>query len=129
MEGGDTLLADPQSVTYDGSAKSLSRLVRAGPRTVYATTDGLFELTIARIDPPKRNGIARRELMFSRYIPDPTPADVFDDFRRMRNTVGIVIEFDALTRTELSVDLPLLRSALNTYADTALLNRVVAGEG
>lgn len=122
------MLADPQSITYDGSAKSLVRLVRSGPRTVYASADGEFELSIARTS-PKGNGIARRELLLSRYIPDPTPADVFDNFRRIRNTVGIVIEFDASTRAELSDDLPLLRSALNTFADTTLLNRVIGGEG
>lgn len=76
----------------------------------------------------QRNGETRREISLSRRLPDPTPGDVFNDFRLVRNTFGISYGFDTMTRAETSVDIPLLRAALLSFVDTTLQNRIIAGE-
>lgn len=68
-----------------------------------------------------------RIVTLSRKLPDPTPSDVFDDYRVIRNSVSLSFGFDP-TRAETSVDIPLLRTALLAYVDSTLQSRIIAGE-
>jgi hypothetical protein len=121
------VLTDPLSVTYDGSAKSLPRVSVDRRGSIYRTADGEFEVSISDFTPP-RYGLGGTGIFLARRIPDPTPSNVFDDYRFMYNTVGITYGFDKLTRAEASVDLPRLRTALLSFADATLMGRLVAGE-
>jgi len=120
------MLSDPLSVTYNGSAKSLPRTSMGTNGTVYRTADGDYEVSISKSS--KREGSTRVEIKLSKQIPDPTPADVFDDYRPITNAFGLVMEFDTVTRAESSVDIPLLRSAILALVDSTLQSRLIQGE-
>jgi len=121
------MLTDPLAVTYDGSAKSLPRVSARFDRTVYRTADGEFEVTISN-PATTRNGKSGPSISLARRLPDPTPGDVFNDFREIRNVFTLTYAFDPLTRAEASVDIPRLRTALQTLVDTTLQSRLLAGE-
>lgn len=120
------MLNDPLSVTYDSVVESLARQSIGPDDSFYRTSDGEFEVTIS--DSVTTDGVTRREILLTRVIPDPTPADVFDNYRRLANSFGFVYEFDTLTRAETSVVIPLLRSALIAFVDSTLQGRIISGE-
>jgi hypothetical protein len=78
--------------------------------------------------PVQRDGSIVREISLSRMLPDPTPADVFNDYREIKNSVKLSFSFDSSTRAEASVDIPLLRTALLAHVDSTLQGRIIAGE-
>jgi hypothetical protein len=121
------MLTDPLGVTYDGSAKSLPRVSVGSTRTVYRTSDSEFEVVISSFKTPQ-NGSVGKSIALYRRIPDPTPSNVFDDYREVRNGFGLTYVFDADTRAETSVDVPRLRTALLALVDTTLQGRIIAGE-
>lgn len=120
------MLTDPLSVTYDGSAKSLPRISGGRRGSVYRTVDGEFQVKIWSHAVPWKGHLAR-SIELTRKLPDPTPADVFNDYRDVRNGFALTYVFDS-TRAETSVDIPRLRTALLSLVDTTLQGRVVAGE-
>lgn len=119
------MLTDPLSVTYDGNSKSLPRVSSGGRGTVYRTADEEFEMSIS--DLSTRNGFNGCEIILARRLPDPTPVNVFDDYRWIHNRFGYVISYDS-TRAETSVDLPRLRTALDSFVSSTVLNRLIARE-
>jgi hypothetical protein len=121
------VLTDPLSITYNGSAKTLPRISLDGQGSIYRSADGEFEISISRFLPP-RYGVGGAGVFLARRIPDPTPSNVFDNYRFIYNTVGITYGFDSLTRAEASVDLPRLRTALLSFVDSTLEGRLIAGE-
>jgi hypothetical protein len=121
------VLTDPLSVTYDGVSKSLPRISAGRNGSIYRTADAEFEVSISNFKPPQY-GSGGTRIYLARRLPDPTPSNVFDDYRFIYNTVGITFGFDALTRAEASVDLPRLRTALLALVDTTLQGRLIAGE-
>jgi len=121
------MLTDPLSVTYNSVAKSLVRITSEPGTTRYRTADGEFEVLIASGISSQGTNAERRTISLSRRIPDPTPSDVFDDFREIRNVFSLSYEFDS-TRAESSVDIPLLRTALLAFVDSAMQGRLIAGE-
>lgn len=92
----------------------------------YVTGDGEFEIKISDL-PKLRDGSIGRTIVLSRRLPDPTPLDVFDNYRFIRNSFGITYSFD-LSRSEASVDIPKLRTALLAYVDATLQGRIIGGE-
>jgi len=122
------MLTDPLSVTYNAVSKSLVRITSEPGTTRYRTADGEFEvLIVSGISSQGNPNVERRTISLSRRIPDPTPSDVFDDFREIKNVFGLSYEFDT-TRAESSVDIPLLRTALLAFVDSTLQGRLIAGE-
>jgi hypothetical protein len=121
------MLTDPMSVTYNSAAKSLIRIYTSGSTARYRTADGEFEVEISNSPPKVEAWESHVRFDLSRVLPDATPADVFDPFRRVRNTVGLSYTFDA-TRAQTSVDVPLLRSALLATVDSTLQGRLIGGE-
>jgi len=121
------MLTDPLSVTYNAVAKSLVRITSEPGTTRYRTADGEFEVLIASGISSQGTNAERRTISLSRRIPDPTPSDVFDDFREIRNVFSLSYEFDS-TRAESSVDIPLLRTALLAFVDSTMQGRLIAGE-
>jgi len=119
------VFSDPLAVTYDGSAKSLPCVSRSADRTVYRTADGEFEVSISN-SPKPRDG-NRVEISLTRRLPDPTPANVFDDYRDIKNSFSLSLGFDS-TRAESSVDLPRLRTALLALVDSTFTSRLIGGE-
>jgi len=63
----------------------------------------------------------------SRITPDPTPSDVFDPYRSVVNSVELRFGRD-VSRHEADTVLPLLRSALDSFATGTVLTRILAGE-
>jgi hypothetical protein len=120
------MLTEPLSVTYNGSAKSLAKVSASSNRTVYRTGDSEFEVTILKA-PKSRDGRARVDISLARILPDPTPTDVFDPYRDVRNVFTIAYGFD-LTKASASVDLPRLRTALLAFVDSTLEGRLLGGE-
>lgn len=79
-------------------------------------------------NPSHRDGRLRKDIFLTTNLPDLTPANVFDDYRKIRNSFGISYQFDAKTRAGTSVDIPLLRTSLLNFVDTTLQNRIIGGE-
>lgn len=71
-----------------------------------------------------RNGAL---IVLTRRLTDPTPSNVFDDWREVQNQFGFWITFDP-TRAEASDNIPKLRTALDSFVNTTMLNRLIAGE-
>jgi hypothetical protein len=124
--GGEVILTDPLAVTFDGSSKTLVRTGLGKNGAVYRTADREFEMRISDA-PVQRDGSIVREISLTRMLPDPTPGNVFDDFREIRNSVKLSFGFDP-TRANTSVDIPLLRTALLAFVDSTLQGRIIAGE-
>jgi len=121
------MLTDPLSVTYNGSAKSLPRTSLGTNSSIYRTADGEFEVSILQSSRTRSNGPVSASIQLVRRIPDPTPADVFDTYRNIRNSFGISYGFD-LTKAEASVDIPRLRTALLSLVDSTLESRLMSAE-
>lgn len=120
------MLTDPLAITYDGSAKSLPRVSGKRGRSVYRTADG--EFTVEIVDGPRpKDGREGASIYLYRTLPDPTPSDVFNDYRVIRNGFGLTFLTDS-TRAESSVDLPRLRTALDSFVNATMMNRLIAGE-
>jgi len=120
------VFTDPLSVTYNGSAKTLPRTSARSLGSIYRTADGEFEVQIS--NSRSRDGRALVQYTLVRTLPDPTPGDVFDNFRSIKNSFGITYGFDPSTRAQASVDHPLLRAAVLATVDTTLAGRLVSGE-
>jgi len=119
------MFTDPLSVTYNSSSKTLPRVSQEESLSSYRTADGEFEILISS----RRGvgGIEARQINLARQIPDPTPTNVFDNFRQIRNVFGLSYGFDT-TRAETSVDIPLLRTALLALVDSTFQGRLITGE-
>jgi len=120
------MLTDPMSVTYNGNAKSLARVSLASLESRYRTADGEFEVIISN-SPKSVEPVRIVSFELARRLPDPTPADAFDAWRPIRNSVRISYGLD-VTRSQASVDLPLLQTALLATVDSTLQGRLIAGE-
>lgn len=122
------MFTDPLAVTYDGSAKSLPRISSAKNSTRYRTADGEFEVLISSYSPPRGVEAAiTSQIELVRRLPDPTPGNVFDDYRMVRNAFGLTYTLD-LSRAEASVDIPRLRTALLALVDSSFQTRLMGGE-
>jgi len=121
------VFTDPFSVTYNGSTKTLPRTSAKGSSSSYRTADNEFEINISR-SRDQRDGRALVQFELVRTLPDPTPGDAFDAFRNIRNSFGVSYGYDPSTRSQASVDLPLLRTAVLTVVDATLMGRLIGGE-
>lgn len=119
------MLTDPMSVTYNGSAKTLNRVSVTGDSSIYATSDREFLMTIRFST--TADGLVRREILFGRNAPDPTPDPFSGGPASVPNRVGLVFETNP-NRFESSTDIPLLRSAIQAFVDTTLQGRIIGGE-
>lgn len=124
------MLSDPLAVTYDGSSKSLPRATSFKPGVAkklgsssYASSDGEFSVRTERF--LLADGSYRTEFTLFRTNPDPDPDPMVGVQRT--NGVGLVFITDALGLNT-SVDIPLLRTALLAYVDSATQSRLIAGE-
>jgi len=121
------MLTDPLAVTYNSVAKSLVRISQGASGTRYRTADGEFEVQISKTQPKTEAWQDSVYFELTRILPDPTPTNAFDAFRKVTNSFGVAYRFDA-TRAETSVDVPLLRTALLAFVDSTLQGRLIAGE-
>jgi hypothetical protein len=121
------VFTDPLSVTYDGSSLSLPRTAMGKSHSRYTTADRQYEVFISHGEPAK-DGLVRVSIQLTRRLPDPTPGNVFDDYRDIRNIFGFSYGYDAQTRAESSVDIPKLRTALDSFVTSTLQGRLIAGE-
>lgn len=120
------MLSDPLTITYSGSGKSLARQSFAANASRYASSDGQFVLEVTSY-PKKRQEVNQVGIKLTRVAPDPTSSDVFDPYRDVRNSIELRFETD-ITRFEASTVIPLLRTALDSFVDVAMMNRIIAGE-
>jgi len=122
------MFSDPFSVTYNGSSLSLPRTTVEKDYNRYNTADGEFEVLISNNLRKPQDGIATVSIRLIRRLPDPTPTDVFNDYRMIRNAFAFSYSFDALTRAETSVDVPRLRTALDALVTSGFQTRLISGE-
>jgi hypothetical protein len=120
------LLSDPLTITYSGSGKSLARLSYGADSSRYASSDGQFVMEITTYPKP-REAANLVGIKLTRLAPDPTPSDVFDPYRDVRNSIELRFETD-ISRFEASTVIPLLRTALDSFVDSTMLNRLIGGE-
>jgi len=120
------MLSDPLAISYNGNSYDLPRISGGQKGSVFRTADEMFEMKISNY-PTQRDSSIRREITLSKKLLDPTPGDVFDAFRDVRNTFGVVYNFDA-SRAGVSVDIPLLRTSLLALLDASFQTRIIAGE-
>jgi len=121
------MFTDPLSITYNSVAKTLPRISGRSSASVYGTADGEFRVNISESTSPK-SGIRFVSFKLSRTLPDPTPADSFDPYRPIVNSFGLTYGFDDATRSQASVDHPLLRSAVLSFVDSTIYGRLIQGE-
>lgn len=121
------MLPDPLVFTYDGVSKSLPRTNVTKTMTRYETPDGDLRIKIWRSPAADDTGRTFVRITCERRTPDPTPSDVFDPYRDIINSFELGFCVDK-TRHEADTVLPLLRSALTTFVDTTMMNRLIAGE-
>jgi len=115
------MFTDPFSVTYNGSGLSLPRTETAKDYNRYKTADGEFEVIISNnLNQSGNNGIGTASIKLVRRLPDSTPGNAFDAYRDIRNSFGFSYSFDAITRAEASIDIPRLRTALDTLVNSTL---------
>lgn len=119
------MLSDPQLITYDAVQRTLARVSAASGKTSYASSDGTYRLDIGH---SHQGGQDRTEVKFTRIPPDPTPTNQFDDWRPLPNSFGFVYETNPHGFFS-SVDMPLLRSALESHVTAALQLRLLGQEG
>jgi len=125
------MLTDPLSISIGGSARTLPRSSGYFPglRKSLSVTDyrDSADEYFARIRQSIRaDGGTHAEFILGRTNPDPNP-DPFLVGYRGTNYVGLVVSGD-LARISTNTDIPLLRTALNTYIDSTLLSRLLGGE-
>jgi len=121
------VFTDPFSVTYNGSSLSLPRTAVEKDYNRYNTADREFEIIVAN-NLRRNDGSGIASIKLARRLPDPTPGDAFDAYRDIRNSFGFSFGFDALTRAEASVDIPRLRTALDSLVTSTVLGRIISGE-
>lgn len=126
------MLSDPMSMTYDSTAISLPvASARTRPdfqlvdRRSYRTASGEFEVYTSSF--AKDNDI-RVELFARRVIPDSN-TDPFDGINSLglANGFGIVLELNKF-RYNSSVDIPKLRTMVDSFVDSTLLGKLIGGQ-
>jgi len=128
LRESDPERSNPLSVTYNSVSKSLARQSSSDTASRYGTSDGEFTFTVdtyVRIS-DKGQRIIVREVKLSRNVVDSTDA-AFTQLRYPVNSVGLIFETDEL-RTESSVDVPLLRTALLALVDSTFQGRILGDE-
>jgi len=119
---------DPLSVSYNGDSLSMPRTASGKDHSRYNTADGEFTLFIVNNPKGSQGGFARVDIILTRRLPDPTPEDVFNNFRDVRNSFGFSYGFDPVTRVGASVDVPRLRTALISLVNSGFESRLISGE-
>lgn len=80
-------LSDPITITIAGTAKTFSRISTSGSRTVYRTSDGLYDLTVSHQDGKRR----RTSVRINKYS---TTSDPFLTDRNVPITTSFYMVFD-----------------------------------
>jgi len=107
---------------------SLPRTGTTKDYCLYSTADQGYQLVIANNLARLRSGPANVSIKLTKRMPDPTPGDVFNAYRDVKNSFGFSLSFDAITRAGASDDLPKLRAALDALVSSGILTRLVSGE-
>lgn len=120
------MLSDPQSITYNGSSKSLPRTAVTPKGSVYTSSDGSYRVEIERtiVGAGDTYGV---NVKLTRRSDNPDAEQAFEGDRNVENSVELGFVVD-MTRFEASTVIPLLRTALLAYVDSTLQGRLLAGE-
>lgn len=118
------MLSDPISVTYDGVTSTLPRTGQNADATSYTSPADGLEVVISGHRP--RNGDHVVEFTLTHVLPDPTPADVFDPYRRVGASCTLAYRFDSSRPTE--ERLAKLRTAVLAFLTPAIEARLIGGE-
>lgn len=119
------MLPDPLPITFNGNALSLPRVNVVGRSSRYRSADEEFVMSITDYS---KQGLSRLVgVSLSKQVLDPTPTQAFDPYRAIVNSFELRFGYD-VSRYETNTSIPLLRSALNSFVDSAMLNRIISGE-
>jgi len=124
------MLTDPMSITIGGTARTLpcaggyipGLKRRLNVSNYRDSSDEYFARIVQSV---RADGGMHAEFILGRTTPDPDP-DPFLGYRAT-NYVGLVVSADA-ARISTSTDIPLLRTALNTFVNQTMLDRLIGGE-
>lgn len=127
------MLSDPLTVTYNSVAKTLARRYAIPRASVskrlssssYATSD--LEFAMFSSYSLLGDGLVRSELLFQRIQQDDDANPFTGDWRPLPNRFGVIYEVNPL-KFNTSTDIPLIRSALLSFVDSTMQNRLIAGE-
>lgn len=124
------MLTDPLSITYNSVAKSLARGSGVFPQTkrqllVTHYRDSADEFFARIVQSTLGNGGVQAQIYLGRTNPDTDPDPMIG--ARLSNYVGLVFAADPF-RANTATDIPLLRSALLSFVDTTMQNRLINGE-
>jgi hypothetical protein len=124
------MLTDPLSITYNSVAKSLARASGKlpGPKRILGSSlyrDSADEFSVLTEQGTLGNGGTAARIIFARTNPDTDPDPLIGS--RLTNYFGLVYGIDQF-RANTSVDIPLLRTALLSFVDSTMQNRLINGE-
>jgi len=124
------MLSDPQSITIDGSARTMPRVgstQSSRPQLVaqstYRTADGVYSIATQSFR-HRQSGQRRAEVILRKVVPDLSSSTNY--VGDIISGVGLVFETDPFGYG--NSDLSNVRTALLSLVDTTLMNRIVAGE-
>jgi hypothetical protein len=124
------MLSDPLSITYNSVAKSLPRASISMPGirkrlSAASYSDSATEFFARTEQSSLGNGGWHASIILGRTNPDTDPDPMMGS--RLTNYFGLVYGIDQF-RANTSVDIPLLRTALLSFVDSTMQNRLVGGE-
>lgn len=126
------MLSDPLVATYNSVAVNMPRVSLSGRKgpvkqvssTTYRSATGDMSAYITRHT--LAGNITRFEVIFERVqLDDGNPGNGITEF--LPNRYGVVYEVNDL-KGNTATDIPLLKSALNAFLNTATESRILAGE-
>lgn len=115
------MLADPQTVTVDGVANSCARISSDGTKSVYATADGNFQLTVSHQSSKDRY---RRMIRIDKKIVAADPLTSENEYK----TVGVYLVIDEPTFGFTDDNIDDIIQGFKTWLSTANVSAVLASQ-
>jgi hypothetical protein len=118
-------LADPQSITVSGNAKSMPRIINTGTSSTYQMSDQTFTLQISHTS-FKRAGKQRvRSLVvFTQRAIVADPLTSVNDYE----TVAFSVQIDRPEAGFTSAQIDAMRAGFNTWLDTTTVGKLFGRE-
>lgn len=117
------MLADPQSITVSGSAKSMPKVETTGRKSIYQKSDGLFTLTVTQS--PQKDGSKKAVIRFDQKV---NATDPFDAAKVVSKTLGISVLVDQPSFGFDAAAVDAHWTGFKTWFDSALMTKIFGGE-
>lgn len=114
-------LADPQSVTINGSAKTLDRIRVEGTSSEYATADEAFRM---RISHQESKGHTRRMIRIDQRVVASDPLSSVNEYK----TLGVYVVIDEPEYGFTDTEIDYVVQGLKTWLATATVLKVCGNQ-